>query len=196
MLLFVAILVLAIYSVVAFTDETAQIQPQITTAQLSATLETAYEGAALYAACSASSVPPGNYTPASFTIGVPTKTPLGNTWGCVKTTGGIYGTDIVVVTFLDVPTTVTKMTAAAIAGNSSIQSNLAYQVVEDMIDRAQFAPNTEVGVIPAGSTTMSVLAPAGQTLTVLSGPLAYSTPAIVGNLYGTTPTNNVLSTTP
>jgi hypothetical protein len=195
MLLIYACLLLVIVLVV----ESGSLQPgyqaergQMTQSEIE---QVADEGAALYAACDASTVATGTYTAASFGTILASTTPFGNSWGCVKTTGGAYGGDITVVTLLNAPKTVPGITAAGLA-NTTIQENLADEIVEAMIDRVQFSPNTIVGIIPAGSLALQVLAPANQTITVLSDTLSYATPAIVGNLYVTTPMNNVTSTTP
>lgn len=157
--------------------------------QDTALVQTAQEGATLYAACSAASVSAGNYTAGSLNAGLPISTPLGNQWGCLKTAGGVYGTLITSVTFISPPTSAPGLGPQDIS-NSLVQQNLVYKIVEDMLNMVQFNPNTVVGTIPAGSLNMEMLAPSGQSIPLLAASFPYATPAIVGNLYATTPTNN------
>ncbi len=161
----------------------------------SALVQTAQEGASLYIACSATTVPAGQYAATSFNIGIGASTPLGNQWGCVKAAGGVFGSLITTVSFISPPASAPGMGSKGVT-DSLVQQNLAYQISEDVINLVQFQPNTIVGTIPSGSIDMSLLAPAGQTLPVLSAGLGFATPAIVGGLYATTPTNNQTSATP
>lgn len=160
-----------------------------------AIVQTARQGASLYTACSASSVPTGQYTESSFNTGAPSITPLGNQWGCVKTTGGLFGGLITTVTFISAPSSAPGMGSTNLS-NALVQQNIAYRVSEDLINLVQYEPNTIAGTIQTGSLLMSLLAPSGQTLPVLSAGLNYATPAIVGGLYATTPANNQTAPAP
>lgn len=158
--------------------------------------ETAQEGAALYAACQNVSVGAGNYSPSDFNLGFSTTTPFGNSWGCVKTPGGVYGTLVTTVTFLSAPSFLPGVAGSNNVSSTTLQSNIAAEVAEDLTDRAGFSPNTLVGVVQANSTDLTLIAPYQGHVSLLTSGLSFATPAIVGNLYGTTSTNNVTNTPP
>ena len=195
MLLYVAGFLVFLIALLEITS--TQIANNNTTQQTlgSAIAQTAEQGASLYVACSSSSVAAGQYTVSSFNLGLNSTTPLGNQWGCVKIAGGVYGTLITTVSFISAPTFAPGMGDVGVT-NALIQQNLAYQVSEDLLNLVQFQANTVVGTIQSGSLNLSLLAPSGQILPVLNTALGYSTPAIVGNLYPTTPTNNETAAAP
>ena len=195
MLLYAAMFIIFILSVLDVASALVGNVNQTQQTLSSALFQTAQEGASIYIACSAPSVVAGQYTAANFNIGIGSSTPFGNQWGCVKTSGGVFGGLITTVTFISPPASAPGMGATGVT-NALVQQNLAYQISEDVINLVQFQPNTIVGTIPSGSVQMSLLAPAGQALPVLGAGLAYSTPAIVGGLYATTPTNNQTSAAP
>ena len=194
MLLIIAILLLLILATINIGDLQNQQSTVAQQNQLSAVTQVAQQGAAVYAACSANTVPLGNHMPADLAEGgLSNITAFGNSWGCTKVRSFINSTNATVVTFLDPPSSVPALGPANLAISVALQEYLADQVAEALIDRVQYAPNTLVGIIPAGSKSLSVLAPAGQTVPVLTTPLPYATPAIVGNLYATSPNNNYLA---
>lgn len=195
MLLYIAmfaVFIVGILEVGSVSVNNSDMSQQMRSADLMAT---ARQGAFLYVACSSPSIAAGQYTPAALGVGINDNTALGNQWGCVKSPGGAFGGLITLVTFTSAPTFIPGGGPGG-AGNSLIQENIAYQISEDLVDMVQFQANTVVGTILPGSLTMSQLAPAGATLPILSSGLGYATPAIVGGLYTTTPTNNQTATPP
>lgn len=116
--------------------------------------------------------------------GYPTSTPFGPQWGCEVSSGGTNGNNVYLLLLSGPFTNLTGLgnTASQTSG-STLQSDIAWNMAQDISPQVDDADNVVVGVLPSGTTSMtSVVNKQQYSLSGLVDAPAYTTPIITANL--------------
>lgn len=152
---------------------------------------TAQEGAQIFNACSKESADQiytvedlihSGYLP----LGYAQNTPSGPQWVCQMSSGGVNGKPVILLALNGSFSNLSGMGDLA-SRNVNIQTEMAWNVAEQIAPQVSAMPNTVVGVVPAKSNILYTLVNQQQyNLSKLINN-SYATPMIAGNLISSNP---------
>lgn len=148
---------------------------------------TAQQGAQVFNACEKETAT-GTYTISDLETagdlpdGYAQNTPLGPQWGCQVSSGGANGQNVIILLLSGPFTNLAGKGSLAVRQND-LQTQISWNVAQDISPQVAAMQNTVVGVLPAGSTTMTSTVNQQQyNLSGLVNAQSYSMPVIAQNL--------------
>ncbi|MBU2768137.1 hypothetical protein HAP94_18665 [Acidithiobacillus ferrivorans] len=148
---------------------------------------TAQQGAQVLNACEKETTA-GAYTVANLVSsgylpnGYAQNTPLGPQWGCQVSSGGANGQNVIIL-LLSGPFTNLAGKGSLASRENDLQTQISWNVAQDIGPQVAAMSNVVVGVLPMGSTTMTSIVNHQQyDLSGLVNAPSYSTPLIAQNL--------------
>lgn len=151
----------------------------------------AQQGAQVISACGKES--PGVYSIANLISagylpnGYAPSTPLGPQWTCQVSSGGANGQNVIILTVNGPFTNIPGLGSLA-AKQDTLQSNVSWNLAQDISPQVAGMSNVVVGILPVNSTTMtSVIDGQQYNLSGLVNAQSYTLPIIAENVVASTP---------